>query len=160
MKKVLSVLFLSLLLCLFALPALAEATGVPTDFFNWEIIGTFAGAVALTVFIVQAVKLPLDKVFGHVPTRAVVYAISLAVMVMAQWFTNGKMTVETVCMCVVNAFLVMLSAMAAYTELIQGTEDRKLEAWAETNYEEPKKTEDTTDEVTEENEPPTQGGAA
>lgn len=162
MKKIFFLFFSLLMIGTMLMPCVALAEGVPgmpTDFLTWEVIGTFAGAVTLTVFIVQAVKLPLDKVFGHVPTRYVVYLIALAVMLLAQWFLNGKMTAETVCMCVVNAFLVQLAAMAAYTELIERAEDAKLEYWAgKMDGESEAEIEQTVTEA-EEKEPPTQGGA-
>ena len=113
------------------------------------------------MFIVQALKLPIDKAFGHIPTRYIVYLIALAVMLLAQWFLNSKMTVETVCMCVVNAFLVQLAAMATYTELIERAEDAKLEYWAGNVADENAGDieNDKSDTDIEEKEPPTQGGA-
>lgn len=129
MKKILNILLLSLILTLIAMPAMAEAIGgvpsEPTDFFTWATIGTFAGAVAMTVFIVQAVKMPADKVFGHVPTRLIVYVIALALLLMSQAFLNGGLNFENVCLAVINAFLVMLAAMSTYTLLIEQTEARK-----------------------------------
>lgn len=130
MKKVISILLLTLMLfCV--IPALAEGvaavTDVPTDFFSWATIGTFAGAVAMTVFITQALKMPADKAFGgHVPTRLIVYIIALALLLMSQAFLNGGLTFETICLTVINAFLVMLAAMSTYTMLIEQTEIRKM----------------------------------
>lgn len=128
MKKFVFCLCLLLLAALMLAPAFAEGlspTPEPTDFFTWATIGTFAGAVAMTVFIVQAVKMPLDKVFHHVPTRLVVYCIALALLLMSQAFLNGGLTFENVCLAVINAFLVMLSAMSTYTLLIEQKEARK-----------------------------------
>ena len=164
MKKIVFLLCFLLMICAMLMPCMAVAEGVlnmPTNFLTWEEIGTFAGAITLTVFIVQAVKLPIDKVFGHIPTRYIVYLIALAVMLLAQWFLNSKMTVETVCMCVVNAFLVQLAAMATYTELIERAEEAKLEYWdgniADENDRDIEN--DKSDTAIEEKEPPTQGGA-
>ena len=124
MKKILIALLLALMLACSILPAMAEGEG-PTDFFTWASLGTFAGAVAATVFIVQAAKLPADKAFGHIPTRLIVYLIALALLLMSQGFINGGLTFETVCLAVVNAFLVSLSAMSAYSIFIEQTEARK-----------------------------------
>lgn len=128
MKKLILCICLLLLSLLMTVPVLAEgisAAPEPTDFFTWATIGTFAGAVAMTVFIVQAVKMPIDKVFHHVPTRLVVYVIALALLLLSQAFLNGGLTFESVCLAVINAFLVMLSAMSTYTLLIEQTEARK-----------------------------------
>ena len=78
MKKFLWVLLVCLVMPA-SFPALAEAETALSGgaFFDWETLGTFAGAVAVTVFIVQLLKLPLDKVW-KVPTRAVCYMIALA----------------------------------------------------------------------------------
>ena len=129
MKKLFVILLLALALMLTVGVAVAEGVAAypaaPTDFFTWATIGTFAGAVAMTVFIVQAVKMPLDKVLGHVPTRLIVYLIALALLLMSQGFINGGLNVETIALSVVNGFLVMLAAMSTYTMLIEQTEARK-----------------------------------
>ena len=60
MKKLILCICLLLLALLMTVPVFAEGIGAasePTDFFTWATIGTFAGAVAMTVFIVQAVKI-------------------------------------------------------------------------------------------------------
>ena len=44
---------------------------------------------------------------------------------MSQAFLNGGLTFENVCLAVINAFLVMLSAMSTYTLLIEQKEARK-----------------------------------
>jgi hypothetical protein len=129
MKKILIAMLLALMLACSILPAMAEGEG-PTDFFTWASLGTFAGAVAATVFIVQACKMPADKVFGHVPTRLIVYFIALALLLMAQGFLNGGLTFDTVCLAVVNAFLVALAAMQTYSLLIEQAEHKKLLAKA------------------------------
>ena len=130
MRKVITMLFLSLILVLSAAAAYAEGitAEMPTDFFSWAAIGTFAGAVAMTVFIVQALKLPLDKAFGRIPTRLVVYIIALTLLIASQCFVGGGLTFEGVCQSIMNAFLVMLSAMSTYTMLIEQPERRKAEA--------------------------------
>lgn len=127
MKKL---IFATLLLA-FALlvPVFALAENAMLDgqsFFSWEAIGTFSGAVALTVFVVQFLKLPLDKVW-HIPTRFVVYAVSLIVLVLAQLFLpdRGGLTWDSGLQCLFNAVLVTLAAMSAYTELIENVETIK-----------------------------------
>lgn len=116
-----------LVLVLF-LPALALAEGVDgASFFTWDSIGTFTGAVALVVFLVQVLKLPMDKVW-RIPTQYVVYIISLIVLLLAQAFVPslGGLTVQSGILCVFNAALVALAAMSTYDITIGKVEERKL----------------------------------
>lgn len=94
------------------------------SFFNWSSLATFSGAVAAVVFIVQFLKLPLDKI-KRVPTRIVVYFVSLVVLVLAQVFSGTTFSVETIALAVLNAVLVALSAMALYEQTISEPEARK-----------------------------------
>lgn len=132
MKKVVMFLFVLLMaVCLFFSIAIAEdgtaTPGFGGSFFSWETIGTFSGAVALVVFLVQVLKLPLDKVY-KIPTRFVVYVISLAVLVLAQAFVPalGGLTWQSGVLCVFNAALVALSAMSVYGIAIEGPETAKM----------------------------------
>ena len=77
-----------------ALPACAEAAQ-PDAFFDWSYLATYSGAVAAVVFIVQFLKLPIDKL-GHVPTRVLVYVVSLAGLLLAQLFTGNAFTPEVI----------------------------------------------------------------
>ena len=110
MKK----LFLCLMLLLvLLLPVVALAEGeLPTEPFTWAQLATIAGATAATVLIVQLLKLPLDKVW-KIPTRIVVYFISLVLLLLATWFTDG-LTLQTGLLTAVNAVIVALAAMGAY----------------------------------------------
>jgi len=109
------------------LSAPAQAAGADAaGFFTWESIGTFSGAVALVVFLVQLLKLPLDRVW-KIPTQYVVYVISLAVLLLAQAFVPelGGLSAEAVLLCVLNAAVVALSAMSAYDLAIGRVEAQK-----------------------------------
>lgn len=99
-------------------------------FFSWDMVGTFAGAVALVVFLVQFLKLPLDKV-KHVPTRFIVYGISVIVMMLAQFFTPEGITLEGIALILINAALVALAAMGTYEQLINQPETTKYKAGIE-----------------------------
>jgi len=130
MKRILLVVWLGFLATALLLPVTALAEGTALDgqsFFSWEALGTFGGVVALTVFLVQMLKLPLDKVW-RIPTRYVVYVVSLSLLLLAQLFipSKGGLTWDTGLLCVFNAALVSLSAMSVYTELIQKIEEDKL----------------------------------
>lgn len=82
------------------------------EFASWASLGTMAGAVAFVTIAVQYIKAPLDKVW-KVPTRAVVYALSLLVLLAAQAFTSG-LTLEMGVLCAINAVVVALASMGAY----------------------------------------------
>lgn len=102
-----------MLLLVLLLPVAALAEGeLPTEPFTWKQLATIAGAAAMTLLIVQLLKLPIDKVW-KIPTRIVVYIIALIIMILAQIFTDG-LTVNTALLTVFNAVIVALSAMGAY----------------------------------------------
>jgi hypothetical protein len=105
----------------------------PFSFFSWEGLGTFSGAVALVVFLVQLLKLPLDKVW-KIPTQYVVYILSVLVLLLAQAFVPslGGFSAQRAMLCVFNGALVALSAMSAYEVTIRGPEREKLLAADET----------------------------
>lgn len=110
MKK----LFLCLMLLLaLLLPVVALAEGeLPTEPFTWQQLATIAGATAATLLIVQLLKLPIDKIW-KLPTRIVVYVISLIILLLAQAFTTG-LTINSALLTAINAVIVALAAMGAY----------------------------------------------
>jgi len=112
------------------MPVVGMATDGAPDiggYFSWEGIGTFAGAVALVVFIVQALKLPLDRVW-RIPTKYVVYVVSLCVLLLAQAYVPplGGLTLQSAFLCMFNAFLVSLTAMATYENIIHKPEFQQM----------------------------------
>ena len=110
MKKLFFCLMLILALLL---PVMALAEGeLPTDPFTWSQLATIAGATVATLLIVQLLKLPIDEVW-KIPTRIIVYVISLVILLLAQVFTDG-LTVSTGLLTVFNAVIVALAAMGAY----------------------------------------------
>lgn len=125
MKKLnLLVLTLAMLL-VFAIPACAEAaTPGVNAFFDWSYLATYSGAVAAVVFIVQFLKLPIDRI-GHVPTRVLVYAVSLAVLLLAQLFTAQAFTPEVIALAALNAVIVAFAAMGVYERAIALPEAQK-----------------------------------
>lgn len=82
-------------------------------FFDWGYLATYSGAIAAVVFIVQFLKLPLDRL-GHVPTRAVVYLVSLAILVAARLFTGEPFDAGAIALAALNAVIVAFSAMGLY----------------------------------------------
>lgn len=132
MRKTISLAALVLLVTCLVLPALTLAEGALLNdgaFFDWASIGTFSGAVAATVFVVQLLKLPLDKVW-KIPTRLVAYLVALAILVAAKVF-GGGITWDGFALCLINGVLVSLSAMAAYEVAIGGVEAHKQDMDAE-----------------------------
>ena len=81
------------------------------EFFTWTTLATYAGATAAVGLITQLFKGLgfIDKI----PTRITSYAIALAVLVAATFFTGG-LTLEAGALCVINAVVVSLAANGAY----------------------------------------------
>jgi len=127
MRKVLWLIMVVSLLVFLPIISLAEGGVDGSTFFSWETIGTFTGAVALVVFLVQLLKLPLDKVW-HIPTQYIVYVMSLGVLLLAQAFVPslGGLSWDSALLCVFNAALVALSAMSTYEIAIAKVEERKV----------------------------------
>ena len=120
MKK----LFVFTLILMMFLPVVALAEGeLPTEPFTWAQLATIAGATAAVLLIVQLLKLPLDKVW-KIPTRIVVYIISLILLLLATLFTDG-LTVQTGLLTAVNAVIVALAAMGAYEMTFRKLDEKK-----------------------------------
>lgn len=117
---------LIILLVMTLLPAVAFAEGeLPTEPFTWAQLATIAGATAAVLLIVQLLKLPMDKVW-KIPTRIVVYVISLIILLLATLFTDG-ITVQTGLLTAVNAVIVALAAMGAYEMTFRKVDEKKLQ---------------------------------
>lgn len=120
MKKFFAIILLVLML----LPIVALAEGeLPTEPFTWAQLATIAGATAAVLLIVQMLKLPIDKVW-KIPTRIVVYVISLIILLLATLFTDG-LTVQTGILTAVNAVIVALAAMGAYEMTFRKLDEKK-----------------------------------
>lgn len=118
--------FALILLVLMILPVVAFAEGeLPTEPFTWQQLATIAGATAAVLLIVQLLKLPIDKVW-KIPTRIVVYVISLIILLLATLFTDG-LTVQTGLLTAVNAAIVALAAMGAYEMTFRKLDEKKVQ---------------------------------
>ena len=116
--------FAIILLVLMILPAVAFAEGeLPTEPFTWAQLATIAGATAAVLLIVQLLKLPMDKVW-KIPTRIVVYVISLILLLLATLFTDG-LTVQTGLLTAVSAVIVALAARGAYEMTFRKLDEKK-----------------------------------
>lgn len=86
---------------------------LPTEPFTWAALGTIAGCTAFALLFVQVIKAPLDKVW-KIPTRALVYAVCLVVMILSAVFGGDGLTWNTALLAAVNAVIPTLAAMGAY----------------------------------------------
>ena len=121
MKKLICCLLLLIVLlpcAVFAEEAISEVvaevveTELPTEPVTWQQLATIAGCAMMTMLIVQLLKLPLDKVW-KIPTRIVVFFISLCIMLLATYFTQGLIG-ENALLTVFNAVISALTAMGGY----------------------------------------------
>lgn len=116
---------------LFFLCAQARAEGqdgyalasLGTDFFTWESLGTFSGAVSLVVFLVQALKLPVDGLW-KTRTHYLAYFLSLTILLLAEYFLQNGLGLSEILLAALNALLVTMSAMTLYEKFIRGVEER------------------------------------
>lgn len=110
MKK----LFMGLMLLLaLLLPVAALAEGeLPTEPFTWAYLVTIGGATVAVLLFVQVIKMPLDKIW-KIPTKIVVYVISLIVLLLATYFTTG-LTASDGFLAAFNALIVTAAAWGLY----------------------------------------------
>jgi hypothetical protein len=133
MKKFLVILLFSLVaVCmLFPMLALAEEVGIIstdiTDYLKPEEFASLAGQVAFVVAMAQFLKLPLDKVFGHIKTCYVVYFLAACGQVLARLLVPalGVLSWAAVPTMVLQATAVAWAAMKAYEQLIAKVEEKK-----------------------------------
>ena len=105
--------FMFLLLILLLLPVMAFAEGeLPTEPFTWAYLVTIGGATVAVLLFVQVIKLPLDKIW-KIPTKIVVYFVSLIVLLLATYFTTG-LTVSDGFLAAFNALIVTAAAWGLY----------------------------------------------
>lgn len=96
-----------------AIEEIAQANGLPTEPFSWAALGTIAGCTAFALLFVQLIKAPLDKVW-KIPTRVLVYAVCLIVMLLSAVFSGDGLTWASALLAAVNAVIPTLAAMGAY----------------------------------------------
>ena len=81
------------------------------DFFNWDILGTYAGAVFAVAVLTQMTKnIPGIRA---IPTQIWAYILGYAVLIAAMAFTGG-FTPSGAVLALFNAALVSLSANGGY----------------------------------------------
>ena len=81
------------------------------EFVTWEVLGTFAGAMAMVGVITQLTK---DiKFISSIPTQLWSYLLALVVMYAANFFL-GQLTASNAVLTLFNAGLVSLGANGGY----------------------------------------------
>ena len=86
------------------------------EFVTWELLGTYAGAMAMTGVITQLTKgIPG---ISKIPTQLWSYLIALAVMICANFFLD-QLTPSSGVLTMFNAGLVSLAANGGYESVVK-----------------------------------------
>lgn len=84
------------------------------EFVSWELLGTYAGAIAMVGVVTQLTK--NIGFISKIPTQLWSYVIALIVMYAANFFL-GQLTVSNAVLIIFNAGLVSLGANGGYEGL-------------------------------------------
>ena len=86
------------------------------EFVSWEILGTYAGAMAMVGVITQLTK--NIKFISAIPTQLWSYILSLVVMYCAGYFL-GQLDLSNAVLIIFNAALVSLGANGGYEGIVR-----------------------------------------
>jgi hypothetical protein len=86
------------------------------EFVTWELLGTYAGAMAMVGVITQLTK--NIKFISAIPTQIWSYILSLVVMYLANFFL-GQLTLDNAVLILFNAALVSLGANGGYEGIVK-----------------------------------------
>lgn len=89
------------------------------EFFTWQMLGTYAGAVLATTLITQLFK--GVGFIDRIPTRLFSYAVALIALLAAAFFGNA-LTLADGALCLLNAVIVSLAANGGY-EAVAGKKE-------------------------------------
>ena len=89
-----------------------------SEFFTWEMLGTYAGCTAAVGIVTQLIKGVPGIV--KIPTQFVSYAVAVVVMLCATGFTTG-ITADTAVLTVFNAAVVSLASNGAHAAAVKMT---------------------------------------
>ena len=92
------------------------------EFVTWELLGTYAGAIAMVGVLTQLTK--NIKYISVIPTQIWSYILSLVVLYTANFFL-GELTASNAVLILFNAVMVSLGANGGYegiTRIIGGEE--------------------------------------
>lgn len=79
-----------------------------SNFVEWPILASYAGATTMTVAIVQFSKGLLDRAI-HIPTKLYSYFVALAVLYSGYYFT-GQLTGSTAALILFNGFIIAVAS--------------------------------------------------
>lgn len=83
-------------------------------FFEWSVLATYAGALAMVIIVTQITK-TLDYI-KNIPTQLWSYIIALAVLYPAYYFT-GQLTLPNAVLILFNGMIVALAANGGFEAL-------------------------------------------
>lgn len=85
---------------------------MPTEFFSWNDLGTYAGAAALVALVTQLTKnLPY---ISKIPTQVWSYILAVLVLIASQVFT-GSLSASSAALSLANGVLVSLASNGGYS---------------------------------------------
>lgn len=94
------------------------------EFFDWTMLGTFAGAVMAVCILTQITK--GIKWLEKIPTQIWSYALSLIVLILAQVFGDG-ISAQSAVLAMFNAAVVSLAANGGYEALNRAMSNKAIE---------------------------------
>ena len=86
------------------------------EFVTWELLGTYAGAMAMVGVITQLTK--NNKFISKIPTQLWSYILAIVVMLCADLFLE-QLTLSKAILTIFNAALVSLGANGGYEGLVR-----------------------------------------
>ena len=84
------------------------------EFFDWSILGTFAGAMFAVTILTQLTK--SIPGISKIPTQIWSYILALGVLIGAEAF-GGNLNASSACVALVNAALVSLASNGGYAAI-------------------------------------------
>ena len=120
MKKITCLLVAALLILVVGICAHAEAIDLdspfidelPTNFFTWDVLGTFGGAILGVAILTQLTK--EIKYIKAIPTQLWSYIIAVLLLVLSRVFT-GEFSASSVGLAFINGALVSLASNGTYS---------------------------------------------
>lgn len=88
-----------------------------TGFFNWDILGSYAGATAATLIILRIIEQVEWSWLKSIPTIVESYIIGTVLLVLADVFLPPAPTAASIILCIVNGFGVAIAAVGGNTVL-------------------------------------------
>ena len=85
------------------------------QFFTWEILSSFVGAVTATGIVTQCIK----NVFSKIPTAALSYIVALVILLASTAASGSVGDWKVWALVPLNAVLISISANKAYDSLTQ-----------------------------------------